>query len=172
MSANGAKVVVVDGGYDNYDQERAVLAPLGAQLVVSPCAGDPERVAAAAHDADAVMVRETQLPRETLERLDRLRVIVRYGVGTDNIDLACARNRGIAVANVPDYGVDEVSEHALALLLAVKRRLLERDAALRAGALGRCVRHSRLPHPRWHAGSHRSGAHRARLSGEGETAWI
>jgi D-3-phosphoglycerate dehydrogenase len=86
--------------------------------------------------ADAVMVRETPLPAETLSRLGRLRAIVRYGVGTDNIDVAYAASRGIAVANVPDYGVEEVSEHALALLLAVKRRLFQRDAAVRAGDWG------------------------------------
>lgn len=136
MPSQAVKVVVVDGGYDSYDTERAVLAPLGAELVVAPCEGDPARVVEVARDADAVMVRETPLPAETLDRLERLRAIVRYGVGTDNIDVGYALGRGIAVANVPDYGVEEVSEHALALLLAVKRRLFQRDAAVRAGAWG------------------------------------
>ncbi|MDQ0314525.1 C-terminal binding protein [Amorphus orientalis] len=136
MSEHGAKVVVVDGGYDHYDAERAILAPLGAELVVAPCEGDSERVVDVAHDADAVLVRETPLPASTLERLPRCRVIVRYGVGTDNIDLAYAADHGIQVANVPDYGVEEVSEHAVALLLAVKRRLFERDAAVREGRWG------------------------------------
>jgi len=136
MPAYGVKVVVVDGGYDTYDTERQVLAPLGAEVTVAPCAGDPERVVQVAGEADGVLVRETPLPASTLRRLPRLRAIVRYGVGTDNIDLAYAAANGISVANVPDYGVDEVSEHALALLLAVKRRLRERDAGLRAGHWG------------------------------------
>lgn len=135
-SATGPRVVVLDDGYDAYDTERAVLAPLGAEVVLAPCAGDPERAARAAADADAVLVRETPLPAGTLDRMPRCRVIVRYGVGTDNIDLAHAARLGIAVANVPDYGVDEVAEHALALYLAVKRRVFERDAAVRAGRWG------------------------------------
>jgi len=104
--------------------------------VVAPCEGDAERVVEVAHGADAVLVRETPLPASTLQRLPRCKVIVRYGVGTDNIDLAYAAANGIKVANVPDYGVEEVSEHAVALLLAVKRRLFERDAVVRAGRWG------------------------------------
>lgn len=140
MSAQGSQpewhVVVVDGGYDSYDVERSILADIGGLVTVSPCAGDPEKVVRVAADADAVLVRETPLPATTLDRLPRCRVIVRYGVGTDNIDLAHAARLGIAVANVPDYGVDEVAEHALALLLALKRRLILRDGEVRAGRWG------------------------------------
>ncbi|WP_119168372.1 C-terminal binding protein [Algihabitans albus] len=136
MPSQAAKVVVVDGGYDSYDTERAVLAPLGAEIVLAPCEGDPRRVIEVANDADAVLVRETPLPTETLQHLERLRAIVRYGVGTDHIDVAYAASRGIAVANVPDYGIEEVSEHALGLLLAVKRRLFQRDAAVRGDRWG------------------------------------
>lgn len=136
MSSQGVKVVVIDGGYDTYDIERAVLAPLNAEVVVAPCEGDPDRVAAVAGEADAILVRETPLPAATLDKLPRLRAIVRYGVGVDHIDLARAAAKGIQVANVPDYGVDEVAEHALALFLAVKRRLFQRDAAVRAGPWG------------------------------------
>ena len=60
-------------------------------------------------------------------------MIVRYGIGVDNIDLAAARSRRIYVANVPDYGAEEVSDHALALLMAVARRVVTRDAAVRRG---------------------------------------
>lgn len=130
------RVVVVDGGYDSYDVERSILADIGAEVAVHPCAGDVDKVVRVAADADAVLVRETPLPAAVLDSLPRCRAIVRYGVGTDHIDLDHAARLGIAVANVPDYGVNEVAEHALAMLLAVKRHLTVRDAALRAGGWG------------------------------------
>lgn len=136
MPSQATKVVVIDGGYDTYDTEREVLAPLGAEVVVAPCEGDSRRVIEVAGDANAILVRETPLPTETLQHLERLRAIVRYGVGIDHIDLAYAASRGVAVANVPDYGIEEVSEHALGLLLAIKRRLFQRDAAVRGGRWG------------------------------------
>ncbi len=136
MPTRGTKVVVIDGGYASYDVERTVLAPFDANVLVAPCHGDASRVVAVAADADAVLVRETPLPAGVIDRLGRCRAIVRYGVGVDNIDGARAAARGIHVANVPDYGVDEVSEHALALLLAVKRQVLLRDRNIRAGQWG------------------------------------
>lgn len=127
------RVVAVDDGYAAYDQEAALLDAVGAQFQVRPCGGDPAAVALAARDADVVLVRESPLSRPVIEALPRLRAIVRYGVGVDNVDLAAARERGIVVANVPDYGVDEVSSQAVALALAVARRLRLHDAEVRAG---------------------------------------
>ena len=98
------------------------------------CEGDLARTVEAVRDADAVMLREAPLPASVVEQLERCRVIVRYGVGVDNVDLAAAAARHIYVANVPDYGVDEVSLHTLALLLAVTRRIASRDRDVRAGA--------------------------------------
>jgi D-3-phosphoglycerate dehydrogenase len=136
MAANPIKIAVLDGGYDDYETEKAVLEPIGARITVQPCHGDGEAVVSVASDAQGVLVRETPLPAEVLARLPQLRAIVRYGVGTDHIDLAYAEQAGLQVANVPDYGTEEVSEHALALLLALKRRLFDRDRALRAGTFG------------------------------------
>lgn len=130
------RVVVLDDGYDHYDAERAVLAPLGAELLLRPCRGSAEAVRAAVADADAALVRESPIDAAALAAAPRLRGIVRYGVGVDNIALAEAAARRIPVCNVPDYGVEEVSDHALALLLAVARRLPEADARVRAGGWG------------------------------------
>lgn len=128
------RVVVLDGGYDNWDTERRVLAPLGAEVVVRPCDRDPARVLAAIGDAAGVLVRESPVGREAIASAPALRGIVRYGIGTDNIDLEAARERGIKVANVPDYGSEEVSDQAMALLLGVVRRVAARDRAVRRGA--------------------------------------
>ncbi|MBP86155.1 MAG: hypothetical protein CMJ64_05485 [Planctomycetaceae bacterium] len=74
-------------------------------------------------DADAVMVVSQSLPAEIVETMQRCRVICRLGAGTDKIDVGAATERGIVVANVPDFCVEEQADHAFALLLAVARRL-------------------------------------------------
>lgn len=127
------RVVVIDDGYDHYDIERDLLAPLGAELVLAPCNGDPGAVAAAIGDADAVLVRESPITGAAIAASPRLAGIVRYGIGTDNIDIAEAARRRIYVANLPDYGTEDVSDHAMALLLAVARRIVTRDAYVRGG---------------------------------------
>ncbi|GAB5470321.1 MAG: C-terminal binding protein [Rhodospirillales bacterium] len=137
MSSQAAPtVLVLEPGYADYAREREVLAPLGAGLLAVPADSDPlpllrqERVV-------ALLVRERRIDRALLESAPDLKAVVRYGVGVDNIDLEAARRLAIAVANVPDYGAEhEVSELAVALYLAVARRLLARDASLRAGRWG------------------------------------
>ncbi len=126
-------VVIIDSGYASYDVERKTLEPLGAEVVLRPCDGDVRLVREAVASADAVLVRESPIDRETIRMMARCKAIVRYGVGVDNIDLAAARDRRIYVANVPDYGAEEVSDHTVALLLSVVRRTVVRDRAVRAG---------------------------------------
>lgn len=82
--------------------------------------------------ADALIVfHEVSLPRPVISRLRRCRVIVRGGVGFDNVDLAAARELGIPVCNVPDYGVDEVADHAIGLMLALNRGWVRVERSLR-----------------------------------------
>jgi C-terminal binding protein len=96
---------------------------------------DDERdVARAAAEADALLVFHTiKLGEGTIAALHRCRGIVRAGVGYDNVDLQAAGQRGIVVCNVPDYGTEEVADHALMLLLALARRLVPADRAIRGG---------------------------------------
>src|SRR5512147_1502706 len=83
-------------------------------------------------DADALIVFHTiKISSAAIRRLQKCRVIVRCGVGYDNVDLAASGEKGIYVCNVPDYGVDEVADHAIALMLACNRRLLIADRRLR-----------------------------------------
>lgn len=130
----GLVVVVLDGGYGGTEVEESVLAPFGARVVERPCHGRAADVRRAVSGADAVLVRESPVDAEAIAAMPACRAIVRYGVGVDNIDRGAATARRIFVANVPDYGVEEVSDHALALLLAVARRIVWRDRAVRAGA--------------------------------------
>jgi len=129
------RVVVLDDGYPGYDTEAAIIAAAGAELLLRPCRGDAARAAAEMAEADAVLVRETPVDAAAIAGT-RAKVIVRYGVGYDNIDTAAAAARGIAVCNVPDYGTEEVSDHALALLLSAIRRIAEADRRVRAHGWG------------------------------------
>ncbi len=126
------KVVVSDQVFPSVDTERSMLGQIDAELEVAE--GDMEQVLSVASDADAIL--NTYLPWDepALARLDRCRIIARYGIGVDNIDLEAARRHDIVVTNVPDYSVEEVAVHALGLLLAALRRL---PAAERMVAEGR-----------------------------------
>ena len=125
------KVVVSDQVFPTVDIERALLASIDAELVVA--SGESEEVLKVASDADAIL--NTYLPwsAESIGRLDKCRIIARYGIGFDNVDLDAARSAGIVVTNVPDYSVEEVAVHTLALILAMQRKLLEGDRLLRQG---------------------------------------
>ena len=125
------KVVVSDQVFPTVDIERALLADIDAELHVA--SGDVEEVLSVAGDADAIL--NTYLPwsAESIGRLAKCRIIARYGIGFDNVDLAAARDAGIVVTNVPDYSVEEVATHGLALILAALRKVVAADRSVRAG---------------------------------------
>ncbi|WP_417522831.1 C-terminal binding protein [Marinovum sp.] len=131
-----ANVVVFEPGYAAYETEREVLAD--HDVCVTPVGADEPAVPALrALDPVALLVRERKVGAAEIDACPNLKIIVRYGVGYDNVDLDHARARGIYVTNVPDYGADrEVSEHAVALYLAVQRRLVSRDGEVRARQWG------------------------------------
>ncbi len=126
-------VVVVDPGYEDYQTEASILRPWDAAIIPAPCGADPARIAEAVREADAILVRESPITADVITAMTRCRAIIRYGVGIDNIDLEAARDQRIYVGNVPDYGSDEVSEHALALLMTVTRHVAKRDRDVRNG---------------------------------------
>lgn len=128
-----ALVVAIDDGYAAYDQEEHLLATVGARFELRPCRRDPDATLAAVRDASVVLVRESPLPRAAIEAMTNGRAVIRYGIGVDNIDQRAASKRRIAVCNVPDYGTDEVATQAVALALAVVRRVRLHDAEVRAG---------------------------------------
>lgn len=125
-------IVITDTTFPDLSWEREFFDRHGHTLVVGQCRG-PSEVAAIAHDADALLNDRCPLTRDAVGALRRCRVIVRYGVGIDNVDLEAATERGIIVCNVPDYGVHEVATHAVALLLCCWRKVHRGDAALKRG---------------------------------------
>lgn len=112
--------------------ERAILAPAGVELRVAHCSTSPE-VAEAGREADALLVNLAPVDSSAIAGLERCRVIARFGVGLDNVDLVAARARGIAVLNVPGYCDREVAEHIIGLILALARHIPERDRLVREG---------------------------------------
>lgn len=130
---NLARVVAIDDGYSSYDQEQAILKRAGASFEMRPARGNEDAAAEAVRGADVVLVRESPVTRRVLEAAQGCKAVIRYGIGVDNVDLVAARELRIPVANVPDYGIDEVSTQTVALLLSLVRRLPRHDAAVRAG---------------------------------------
>jgi len=89
----------------------------------------------AARDADAMLVSTREaVTRRVLQNIPRVKVISRYGVGLDNVDLDAAAEAGIVVTHYPGYCTSEVADHALAMILALNRRIVEQDRALREGS--------------------------------------
>ncbi|EFA3983474.1 TPA: C-terminal binding protein, partial [Escherichia coli] len=120
----------------NYSAEENILQDWDPQFVVVPANASLEEKLRQVSNADAIMVREATVSRPMIEAMQQCRVIVRYGVGVDNIDSQAAKEKGIYVANVPDYGSEDVAEHALALLLAATRRIATRNRDVRDGQWG------------------------------------
>lgn len=119
---NRWKVVISDYYYKNLDQEKAILASVDAELLSYHCKTEDEVIQAAA-DCDALICQFAPITRRVIESLRRCKVIVRYAIGVDNIDLKAAEECGIIVCNVPDYSIDEVSNHVIALLLDCCKKL-------------------------------------------------
>ena len=125
-------VAITDYVFPSLEPERAVLAPLGVDLRPQQCRTEEELIALA-QDADAVLNCYAKITAHVIEKLRNCKIIARYGIGVDNVDLAAATRARILVTNVPDYCIDEVSDHALALLLALARRIVAAAGATSAG---------------------------------------
>ena len=127
-------VVVTDPLAGEVDVEHQMIAAAGGTLQVAH--GDRSDVLETIGGADGILNTYFPLDREAIEGLERCRVIARYGIGVDNVDLAAAREAGIAVTNVPDYCVDEVATHTVACILSLLRRLKQGDELVRSGGWG------------------------------------
>ena len=120
-----------DGGVpDTIDAK--LLAEAGVELRGERCRTE-EEVIALARDADVLLDGLAPITRNVLTALTRCKVVARYGVGVDNVDLEAATDQGIAVVHVPDYCVEEVSNHVITFLLAWAKQLMPMDRAVRDG---------------------------------------
>ncbi|MDB1125349.1 C-terminal binding protein [Vibrio algarum] len=130
------KIVVIEPGYLDYAEEAEVLNLFDPQFTVLPIGTPKTEILNVVKDADAIMVREAIVDAEIIDAASKCKVVVRYGVGVDNIDLNHAKSKGIYVANVPDYGSEDVAEHAISLLVAATRRVVTRDRDVHNGKWG------------------------------------
>ena len=116
------KVVIADYYYETLEQEKKVFSQMDIQLEDYHCKTEDE-VIQVASDCDALICQFAPITRRVIENLKKCKIIIRYAIGVDIIDLKAAEEHGIYVCNVPDYGVDEVSNHAIALLLDCAKKL-------------------------------------------------
>ena len=126
------KVVITDHRFPNVDIQREVLSKVGAELIEGQ-AKTEEEIIAIAKDAHGILNARSKITAKVIDALTSCKVMVRYGVGVDTIDIAAATRKGIMVSNVLDYCVDEVSDHALALILALTRKVAFSAGRVRSG---------------------------------------
>lgn len=126
------RVLITDYAWDSLDIERRALGLVGAELLVADT-GDEAELVALAPQADAILTNWKRVTPAVLDASPRCRIVSRYGVGVDNIAVNHATELGIIVTNVPDYCVEEVSDHALALLMACARSIPAYDRTMQQG---------------------------------------
>ena len=130
------KIAITDYSFPSLDIEEGILRPLGHDIVAwkekRTAAELPQLVA----DADAVITQFAPVNAEVIASMRQAKVIVRYGIGVDNVDLDAAKARGIPVCNVPDYCIDEVADQTLAFLLATTRNVVTNCVRNREGKWG------------------------------------
>lgn len=123
---------MTDYAWPSVEIERRILAAVDAELVLAETGEEAELVELAA-GADAILTNWKKVPPAALDAAPRCLVVSRYGVGLDNIPVDRATELGILVTNVPDFCLEEVSDHAMALLLACARRVVTFNSATSAG---------------------------------------
>lgn len=126
------RVVITANVFPGQDVEQEMLAHLNVDLVKIPCRS-PQQLVEAGQGAAALIVGNVPITQEVFSALPALLAIVKPSVGVDNIDIEAATASGVCVANVPDYGTDEVATHAMALILNAIRHVDAVSQDVRAG---------------------------------------
>ena len=116
------RILITDIAWPDLDIEREVLAAVDGEIMLAG-GGTPEEIIALAPQADAILTCWKDVPAEALDIAPNCRVVSRYGIGLDNIPIGRATELGMLVTNVPDFCLEEVSDHVMALLLATARQL-------------------------------------------------
>lgn len=126
------KVAVTDYVFPNLEIERQELRKIGADLIESTDS-DEESIIEAAKDADAILNCYAELTPRVIESLKKCQIIARYGIGVNNVNIPTATKKGIIVTNVPDYCIEEVSDHTVALILACARKICQLNKTVKNG---------------------------------------
>ena len=126
------KVVITDYDYGDLEIEKAILHGVGAEVIPRQAKYE-EDLFEVAEDCFGMINQYARVGRETIQRMKQCKVIARYGVGVDIVDVDAATERGILVTNVQDYCTEEVADHSIALWLTLVRKLFRYDKATRSG---------------------------------------
>lgn len=126
------KVLHVSTGYTDGVIERSLIEEAGAEYLIIDDESE-KGIIQAGQDATVLIVALTEVSAGIISKLPNLKLIVRAGIGVDNIDLEAARKNNIRVCNLPHYCSDEVADHTVALMLTVRRKLFEQTSDIRAG---------------------------------------
>lgn len=126
------KVLIADSRYPAYDEEKSVLSKIDAEIIFEH-SDEEDRLVAAVADADGVVVNLAPITPKVIAAMKKCKCVSRYGVGYDNVDTAALKEKGIYLANVPDYCGEDVSDQAMALLLDCVRKVSRKDRHVRAG---------------------------------------
>lgn len=122
MTKTKFNVCISDYDYPDLAIEKAILEPIGAKIIGLSCkTGDG--LATQAADADAILQQYARIDRSTIEQLKNCKVICRYGIGVDILDVQACHDNGIIATNVPDYCIDEVADHSISMALTLCRRI-------------------------------------------------
>ena len=117
------KIIITDCDHKDINIETKVLNDAGLNFELKQCHSE-EDVILQCQDADALIVQYAKITKKVMDSLPNLKMIVRYGVGVDTIDIEEATKHNIQVCNVPDYGMNEVADHAIALMMAMTRKIV------------------------------------------------
>jgi D-3-phosphoglycerate dehydrogenase len=129
------KTVITDHPFPSLHHTEEIFSRNGIELEVLQTR-DPQKILENVKSADALIVGMARIDKKIIDSLQRCKIIVRLGVGYDNIDVSSATEHGILVANIPDFCTEEVSDHTIALILMIGRRILEGQKAVREGKWG------------------------------------
>lgn len=117
------KVIITDCDHKDINIETEVFNKAGVDFELKQCHTEDDLINQC-KDADAFVVQYAHITKKVMDALPKLKMVVRYGVGVDTIDVPEATKHGIQVCNVPDYGMNEVADHALALMMALTRKIV------------------------------------------------
>jgi len=126
------RVVITDCDHGSIEEEKGELERIGAELILAQAQEESDLIRSC-KEADGLINQYAILSRKVLESLPKCKVISRYGVGVDSVDLKAATELGMIVANVPDYCMDEVADQTVAMILALIRKVVFFDQRVKAG---------------------------------------
>lgn len=130
-----SKVVITDYQYENIDTEKQIFTEAGIEVKDYQYKTADELIPVV-KDADAIVTQYSLIDRQIIESLEHCKMIIKYGIGVNNIDVEAATEKNIYVCNVPDYGVEEVSDHVVTMLLNLSKKLTILTKALKEGEWG------------------------------------